>query len=160
MRNHDPAWGRWTLKSVTVSLLISCFLLIYPSHMCAPEGGVAAEGVVCCIMIYSKEDGFCERVYKNYKRDPDWQEHMVTHGRVCLQKIYNRWLHMCKTYKICKIIGYYTPGDLHDYHPLPSCAPLCHLSCLCLTLSIKQLQAAKVRGEMLQPSRKRLFLLY
>lgn len=128
------------------------FLLIYPSHMCTPVGGAAAGGVMHCITIRSEEDGFCERVYKNCKRDPDWQEHMVTHGRVCLQKIYNRWLHMCKTYKICKIIGYYMPGDLHDYHPLSSCAPLCHLSCLCLTLSVKQMQAVKVRGEMLQPS--------
>lgn len=143
MRNHDPAWGRWMLKSVSVSPSISCFYWsIHP--ICALLNH--------CIMIRSKEDGFCERVYKNCKRDPDWQEHMVTHGRVCLQKIYNRWLHMCKTYKICKIIGYYTPRDLHDYHPLPSCAPLCHLSCSCLTLSVKQMQAIKVRGEMLQPS--------
>lgn len=46
------------------------FLLIYPSHMCASEGGVATEGAVHRIVIRSKEDGFCERVYKNCKRDP------------------------------------------------------------------------------------------
>lgn len=142
MRNHDPAWVRWTLKSVTASPLISCFCWsIHPICALLKVGWLH--------LLRSEEDGFCETVYKNYKRDPDWQEHMVTHGRVCLQKIYNHWLHMCKTYKICKIIGYYTPGDLHDYHPLPSCAPLCHLSCLCLSLSAEQMQAVKVRGEML-----------
>lgn len=108
------------LKAASASLLVSRL-----ADVSVPGG---CRGRLALHQVCRPKKSKIRRIPPNGARP---RQHMVAHGSLCLQEIYNCWPHMCNTYeKTRKIIECSTAGDPRDYRPLPPCAPVCHPSCL------------------------------